>query len=77
MIGLQPRIAAMTSQIFGDDFIEVHPQIFEMPCLDLLLKRGVPKRKKHDLQEFRGWLALFADKPNPARPEGPIEHYQV
>jgi hypothetical protein len=64
LLSLQPRIAAMAKKVFGDDFVRVQPEQFEEPYLELLLKKGVPERKKYDLEEFRGWLALCAVEPS-------------
>ncbi len=77
LLSMQPRIATMAEKVFGDDFVRVQPEQFNEPYLELLLKKGIPTRKKFDLEEFRGWLALFADEPNPTRPEGSIEHHRV
>jgi hypothetical protein len=69
MLSLQPRITAMAKELFGEDFDRVEPEQFEEPYLELGLKKGTPNRNRHNLEEFRGWLALFAFESSPNQPE--------
>lgn len=77
LLSLQPRIASMAEKVFGEDFVRVQPEQFREPYLELFLKKGVPTRKKYDLEEFRGWLALFALENSPELPQGQLIHHQV